>query len=70
MSPRLLRIDAMVFRADSVRFEPCPSFRAGTDPQLCDCGWLEPEHTGAPAAGRLRRFPRRRAVGVPERQAS
>jgi hypothetical protein len=70
MSPRLLRIDAMVFRADSVRFEPCPSFRAGTDPQLCDCGWLEPEHTGASVAGRVRRFPRRRAVGVPERQAS
>ena len=71
MSPRLLRIDAMVFRADSVRFEPCPSFRAGTDPQLCDCGWLEHEHAGGPATtGRVRRFPRRRAVGVPERQAS
>jgi len=70
MSPRLLRIDAMVFRADSVRFEPCPSFRAGRDPQLCDCGWLEPEHIGAAATSRVRRFPRRRAVGVPQRQAS
>ena len=70
MSPRLLRIDAMVFRADSVRFEPCPSFRAGTDPQLCDCGWLEPEHADASVAGRVRRFPRRRPVGVAERQAS
>ena len=71
MSPRLLRIDAMVFRADSVRFEPCPSFRTGADPQLCDCGWLEHEHAGGPATtARLRRFPRRRAVDVPERQAS
>jgi hypothetical protein len=60
-----------VFRAESVRFEPCASFRAGTDPQLCDCGWLEHEHAGAVAiTGRVRRFPRRRAVRVPERQAS
>jgi hypothetical protein len=71
MSPRLLRIDAMVFRADSVRFEPCPAFRAGSDPQLCDCGWLEQEHDGAvTTTGRVRRFPRRRAVRVPERRAS
>ena len=49
MSPRLLRIDAMVFRADSVRFEPCTGFRAGADPALCDCGWLEHDHAGAEA---------------------
>jgi hypothetical protein len=71
MSPRLLRIDAMVFRADSVRFEPCPAFSTGTDSQLCDCGWLEHEHAGVvTTTGRVRRFPRRRAVRVPERQAS
>ena len=61
----------MVFRADSVRFEPCPAFRTATDSQLCDCGWLEHEHAGAVGAtGRVRRFPRRRAVRVPERRAS
>jgi hypothetical protein len=65
MSPRLLRIDAMVFRADSVRFEPCPSFRAGLGSQLCDCGWLEHEHAVAEVAlARPRRFPRRRSVRV------
>ena len=61
----------MVFRADSVRFEPCPAFRAASDPQLCDCGWLEHEHVGAVATtGRVRRFPRRRPVRVPQLQAS
>ena len=55
MSPRLLRIDAhpldaMVFRADSVRFEACATFRgtpfpADGDVELCECGWLEAEHS-------------------------
>ena len=44
MGRRLDRIDARFFRADSVRFEPCPSFRKGADPQLCTCGWLEHDH--------------------------
>jgi hypothetical protein len=44
MSPRLLRLDAMVFQADSVRFEACPSFRGDTDSELCECGWLEADH--------------------------
>jgi hypothetical protein len=57
MSARLLRIDAMVFRADSVRFEACPTFRGGTDPELCECGWLEADH--AVAVSR-RQFPGRR----------
>jgi hypothetical protein len=76
MSPRLLRIDAMVFRADSVRFEPCPAFRVATDPQLCECGWLADEHAGGPdraapeRAAPVRRFPRHRSVRVPERRAS
>ena len=71
MSPRLLRIDAMLFRADSVRFEPCPSFRAGLDAQLCDCGWLEHEHAVAElAVARARRFPRRRAIRLAIPQAS
>jgi hypothetical protein len=72
MSPRLLRIDAMVFRADSVRFEPCTGFRAGADPALCDCGWLEHDHAGAEAvvARSARRFPRRRPARVAIPQAS
>ncbi len=71
MSARLLRIDAMVFRADSVRFEPCTGFRAGPDPALCDCGWLEHDHAGAEvAAVRTRRFPRRRPARVAIPQAS
>jgi hypothetical protein len=68
MSPRFLRIDAMVFQADSVRFEPCPAFRRGADPQLCDCGWLEDDHAAGEAGERRRRrFPRRRAAAVLER---
>jgi hypothetical protein len=71
MSPRLLRIDAMVFRANSVRFEPCAAFRSGLDPALCDCGWLEPDHAGAETVvARTRRFPRRRPARVAIPQAS
>jgi len=71
MSTRLLRIDAMVFRADSVQFEACATFRAGTDPALCECGWLEHDHLGADVAvARTRRFPRRRPVRVAMPQAS
>jgi hypothetical protein len=71
MSPKLARIEAMVFRADSVRFEACPTFRAGEDSGLCECGWLEADHAlRAPVAGRVRQFPRRRPVRVPERRAS
>ena len=71
MSPRLLRIDARVFRADSVRFEPCTAFRAGADPALCDCGWLEHEHAGSEVVvARTRRFPRRRPTRVAIPQAS
>jgi hypothetical protein len=63
MSPRLLRLDsprldAFVFRADSVRFEACPTFRGGVDAELCECGWLEADHA-APAVGR-RQFRGRR----------
>jgi hypothetical protein len=60
MHSRLIRLDAMVFRADSVRFEACPTFR-GSDGELCDCGWLEADHSvavgGRQFAGRR---PRRR----------
>jgi hypothetical protein len=66
MSPRLLRLDAprldaFVFRADSVRFEACATFRAGLDGELCECGWLEADHTAV--VGRRQfagRRPRRR----------
>jgi hypothetical protein len=69
MTPRLLRIDAMVFRADSVRFEACPGFRGG-DAEVCECGWLEADH--APVASRVsrRRIPRRRLQPAAVRQAS
>ena len=75
MSPRLARIvtrtDAMVFRADSVRFEACTTFRAGEDADLCACGWLEDDHaTRTPSAGRVPHFPRRRAERTPVRRAS
>ena len=68
MSPRLLRIDthrldAMVFRADSVRFEACATFRSTPlpgdgDAELCECGWLEADH--AVVAVSRRQFPGRR----------
>lgn len=67
MSPRLLRfdatrldvtrLDAMVFRADSVRFEACATFR-GSGGELCECGWLEADHSGVVVS--RRRMPRRR----------
>jgi hypothetical protein len=62
MSPRLLRLDsprldALVFRADSVRFEACATFRGGVDAAVCECGWLEADH--AAGAGR-RQFRGRR----------
>jgi hypothetical protein len=70
MSPRLLRldgarIDALVFRADSVRFEACPSFRG--DSELCECGWLEADHVAMSVSrrqfpGRRPRRPQRAAV--------
>jgi hypothetical protein len=72
MSPRLLRLDARLFPADSVRFEACATFRSGPDPALCDCGWLELDHAGAVTVtvGRPRRFPRRRPARVAVPQAS
>jgi hypothetical protein len=71
MSPKLARIEAMVFRAESVRFEACATFRAGEDSGLCACGWLEDDHTArATTGGRMRHFPRRRTERVLVRQAS
>ena len=78
MSSRLLRldasrIDALVFRADSVRFEACATFR-GTpypgdgDAELCECGWLEADH--ATVVVSRRRFPRRRLQPAAVRAAS
>jgi hypothetical protein len=68
MSPRLLRIDAMVFRADSVRFEACASFRSGADSELCECGWLETDHAATVVS--RRRMPRRRLTRVAVARAS
>jgi hypothetical protein len=75
MSPKLARIEARiearVFRADSVRFEACPAFRPVDDAVVCGCGWLEGDHAGsASTIGRTRHFPRRRPERVPERRAS
>jgi hypothetical protein len=66
MSSRLVRLDALVFRADSVRFEACATYR-GTDGDLCECGWLETEHAGVLVT--RRRMPRRRQP-VPVRQTA
>ena len=66
MSARLLRFDAMVFRADSVRFEACATFR-GADGELCECGWLETEHAGVLVS--RRRMPRRRLPAAVRRTA-
>ena len=66
MSARLVRLDALLFRADSVRFEACATYR-GTDGDLCECGWLEPEHAGVLVS--RRRMPRRR-LPVPVRQTA
>ena len=57
MSSRLVRLDALLFRADSVRFEACATYR-GADGDLCECGWLETEHAGVLVS--RRRMPRRR----------
>ena len=64
MSPRLLRLEAMVFRNESVRFEACPSFRGGDDGELCECGWLEADHESTVVSRRQfrGRRPRRRPV--------
>jgi hypothetical protein len=69
MSTRLLRIDAMVFRADSVRFEACPTYRSA-DGDLCECGWLEADH--AAVSGRRQfagRRPRRRPAAAARQTA-
>jgi len=81
MNPRLLRLDAarldaFVFRADSVRFEACATFR-GTpfpgdgDGELCDCGWLEADHS---TMGSRRQFagrrPRRRPAAAAVRETA
>lgn len=62
MSPRLLRFEAMVFRAESVRFEACATFHGAGDSEVCECGWLEADHT-VPVVSRRQfagRRPRRR----------
>ena len=68
MSARLLRFDAMVFRADSVRFEACATFRSEGGAELCECGWLESDH--ATTVVSRRRFPRRRLQPTAVRAAS
>ena len=73
MSSRLLRLDAnrldaLVFRSDSVRFEACATFRGGGDAELCECGWLEADH--ATVVVSRRRFPRRRLQPSAVRAAS
>ena len=63
MSSRLIRLDALVFRADSVRFEACPTFRGGAEADLCECGWLEADHSAGVVDSRRQfrgRRPRRR----------
>jgi hypothetical protein len=73
MSSRFVRLDALVFRADSVRFEACPTFRTAAfpgdgDAELCECGWLEADH--AIVVMSRRRFPRRRLQPAAVRAAS
>jgi hypothetical protein len=81
MSPRLLRldaprIDAFVFRADSVRFEACATYRATLFPgdgdgELCECGWLEADHTALVSRRQFAgRRPRRRPATVAERETA
>ena len=61
MKSRLIRRDAMVFRADSVRFEACPTFRG--DGELCECGWLETDHAAVVTRRQFAgRRPRRRVA--------
>jgi hypothetical protein len=71
MSPRRIRFEAQVFRADSVAFESCGGFRSGEDPLVCTCGWLEEDHDRPTAiVPAVIRHLRRPAVRVPERRAS
>jgi hypothetical protein len=80
MSPRLLRldahrIDALLFRSESVRFEACTTFRDASftgqssradGAELCECGWLEADHVAA-VDGRRQfqgRRPRRRQAAA------
>jgi hypothetical protein len=72
MSPRLLRIDAMVFQADSVRFEACATFRGSADVEVCECGWLEADHATTVVSRRQfrGRRPRRRLQPAAVRAAS
>ena len=81
MSPRLLRldaprIDAFVFRADSVRFEACATFRgtplsADGDGELCECGWLEAEHSAMVSRRQFAgRRPRRRPAAAAARETA
>ena len=47
MSPRRVRLEARVFRGESVAFEACTEFHAcgdPGDPEICHCGWLEDDH--------------------------
>jgi hypothetical protein len=69
MNSRLIRLDAMLFRADSVRFEACPTFRG--DGELCECGWLEGDHAAVAVTRRqfAGRRPRRR-VAAPAAQTA
>jgi hypothetical protein len=68
MSSRLVRLDALVFRAESVRFEACATFRSDADAELCECGWLETDHAATVVS--RRRFPRRRLQPAAVRAAS
>jgi len=77
MSSRLVRLDALVFRADSVRFEACATFRGASfpgdgDAEFCECGWLEIDHATTVVSGRtfLGRRPRRRLQTAAVRAAS
>jgi hypothetical protein len=60
MSPRLLRFEAMVLRAESVRFEACATFHDNGDSEVCECGWLEADHAVAATTVSRRQFPGRR----------
>ena len=77
MSTRLVRLDALVFRADSVRFEACATYRSASfpadgDAELCECGWLDIDHAPTVVSGRafLGRRPRRRLQPAAVRAAS
>ena len=67
MSSRLVRLDAMVFRADSVRFEACATFR-GAEAEVCECGWLEGDHAAVVVS--RRRMTRRRLAPLAVRQTA